>query len=62
MAGGVTVADPSRLDLRGTLTAGQDCFIDINVVIEGAVTIGDNVTIGTGMCCIGFPSGRRRRH
>ena len=48
MAGGVTVADPSRLDMRGTLTAGQDCFLDINVVIEGAVTIGDNVTIGPG--------------
>ena len=48
MASGVTIADPSRLDLRGTLTAGQDCFIDINVVVEGAVTIGDNVTIGPG--------------
>ena len=45
MASGVTIADPSRVDLRGTLTAGHDCFIDINVVIEGAVTIGDNVTI-----------------
>ena len=48
MASGVTIADPSRVDLRGTLTAGQDCFIDINVVVEGAVTIGDNVTIGPG--------------
>ena len=48
MAAGVTIADPSRLDLRGTLVAGQDCFIDINVIIEGVVVIGDNVSIGPG--------------
>jgi bifunctional UDP-N-acetylglucosamine pyrophosphorylase/glucosamine-1-phosphate N-acetyltransferase len=48
MADGVTIADPSRLDLRGTLVAGQDCFIDINVIIEGVVVIGDNVSIGPG--------------
>ena len=48
MADGVTIADPSRLDLRGTLAAGQDCFIDINVIIEGVVVIGDNVSIGPG--------------
>ena len=48
LASGVTLADPARLDLRGTLTAGRDCFIDINVVIEGTVVIGDNVSIGPG--------------
>ena len=48
MVSGVTLADPARLDLRGTLTAGRDCFIDINVVIEGTVVIGDNVSIGPG--------------
>ncbi len=48
MVSGVTLADPARLDLRGTLTAGRDCFIDINVVIEGTVAIGDNVSIGPG--------------
>ena len=46
MMDGVTLADPERFDLRGTLTAGQDCSIDINVVITGDVTLGDNVTIG----------------
>ncbi|MFP6797153.1 MAG: bifunctional UDP-N-acetylglucosamine diphosphorylase/glucosamine-1-phosphate N-acetyltransferase GlmU [Pseudomonadales bacterium] len=48
MAAGVTIADPARLDLRGTLTAGQDCFIDVNVIVEGSVVIGKNVSIGPG--------------
>ena len=48
MAGGATIADPARLDIRGRLTAGQDCFIDINVVFEGDVTLGDDVTVGAG--------------
>jgi len=46
MQGGVTLADPSRLDVRGQLTHGQDIFIDINVVFEGDVSIGSNVSIG----------------
>lgn len=45
---GVTLADPKRFDLRGTLTHGKDVFIDINVIIEGNVTLGNNVTIGAG--------------
>ena len=48
MAAGVTIADPARLDLRGTLTAGPDCFIDVNVIVEGSVVIGKNVSIGPG--------------
>lgn len=47
MRSGVTLADPSRIDIRGTLTTGKDCFIDINVIIEGAVIFGDNVNIGS---------------
>ncbi|WP_339900290.1 bifunctional UDP-N-acetylglucosamine diphosphorylase/glucosamine-1-phosphate N-acetyltransferase GlmU [uncultured Gilvimarinus sp.] len=43
---GVYLADPSRFDCRGELTAGRDVEIDINVVIEGKVTLGDNVKIG----------------
>jgi len=43
---GVTLADPARFDLRGTLTAGSDVTIDINVVFSGEVTLGDQVTIG----------------
>ena len=46
MAEGVTLADPARLDVRGTLRVGRDIFMDINVVIEGDVSIGDNVEIG----------------
>ena len=48
MAGGTTIADPARLDIRGRLAAGQDCFIDINVVFEGDVTLGDDVTVAAG--------------
>ncbi len=46
MAAGVTLADPERLDIRGTLTAGTDCFIDVNAVFIGEVVLGDNVHIG----------------
>ncbi|WP_117236313.1 bifunctional UDP-N-acetylglucosamine diphosphorylase/glucosamine-1-phosphate N-acetyltransferase GlmU [Vibrio maerlii] len=45
---GVMLRDPSRFDLRGELQCGMDCEIDANVIIEGTVTLGDNVTIGTG--------------
>ena len=46
MRAGVAVADINRLDVRGTLSCGQDVFIDVNVVIEGMVHLGDGVTIG----------------
>ena len=46
MSEGVTLFDPARFDLRGSLEAGQDVTIDINVVIEGFVSIGNNVSIG----------------
>ncbi len=46
MLDGVTVADPSRLDIRGEVTAGRDVFIDVNVVLVGRITIGDSVSIG----------------
>jgi bifunctional UDP-N-acetylglucosamine pyrophosphorylase/glucosamine-1-phosphate N-acetyltransferase len=45
---GVTLADPARVDVRGTLSHGRDVFIDVNVVFEGAVALGDNVRIGPG--------------
>ena len=48
MENGVTLADPNRFDLRGTLTCGKDCFIDINCVFEGNVVLGDNVVIKAG--------------
>jgi bifunctional UDP-N-acetylglucosamine pyrophosphorylase/glucosamine-1-phosphate N-acetyltransferase len=46
MLSGTTLADPSRFDLRGELSAGQDNFIDVNCLFEGRVTIGSNVSIG----------------
>ena len=42
---GVTLYDPARLDVRGSLNCGHDVEIDINCVFEGNVTIGDNVKI-----------------
>jgi bifunctional UDP-N-acetylglucosamine pyrophosphorylase/glucosamine-1-phosphate N-acetyltransferase len=48
MLAGVTVADPARLDVRGALTHGADVFLDVNVVIEGRVMLGDGVHIGPG--------------
>jgi bifunctional UDP-N-acetylglucosamine pyrophosphorylase/glucosamine-1-phosphate N-acetyltransferase len=46
MTNGVTLADPARIDVRGSLQTGRDVFIDINCVFEGDVTLGDNVYIG----------------
>jgi bifunctional UDP-N-acetylglucosamine pyrophosphorylase/glucosamine-1-phosphate N-acetyltransferase len=45
MQQGLTLKDPARFDCRGSLSFGQDCEIDVNVVIEGEVTLGDNTTI-----------------
>ena len=46
MAQGVSLRDPARFDLRGELQVGRDVDIDINVVIEGKVVLGDRVIIG----------------
>ncbi len=46
MQSGVTLRDPSRLDVRGELSCGRDVEIDVNVLIEGRVVLGDGVTIG----------------
>ncbi len=43
---GVGLADPSRIDIRGSLTCGRDVFIDVNCVFEGHVALGDGVSIG----------------
>jgi bifunctional UDP-N-acetylglucosamine pyrophosphorylase / glucosamine-1-phosphate N-acetyltransferase len=45
---GVTLLDPNRFDLRGTLSHGKDVTIDCNVIIEGNVKLGNNVFIGAG--------------
>jgi bifunctional UDP-N-acetylglucosamine pyrophosphorylase / glucosamine-1-phosphate N-acetyltransferase len=46
MLAGATLADPSRVDIRGTVSVGQDVFIDVNAVFEGTVQLGDNVVLG----------------
>ena len=46
MEQGVRLADPARLDLRGSLVCGQDVSIDVNCVFEGTVTLGEGVKIG----------------
>lgn len=46
MAEGVTLRDPDRIDIRGTLSVGQDSMIDINCLFEGDVSIAENVSIG----------------
>lgn len=43
---GVTLLDPSRLDIRGTVQAGRDVVIDVGVILEGRVVLGDGVRIG----------------
>jgi len=42
---GVTLKDPARLDIRGTLSCGRDVEIDVNCLFEGNVRLGDKVKI-----------------
>lgn len=46
MESGVRLTDPSRVDVRGTVSAGQDVELDVDVILEGEVTLGDDVRIG----------------
>lgn len=48
MAQGVQLMDPARIDVRGQVHAGRDVCIDINVVLEGVVALGDGVFLGPG--------------
>ena len=43
---GITLSDASRVDVRGGVSAGKDCSIDVNVILEGEITLGTNVSIG----------------
>ncbi|WP_336290073.1 bifunctional UDP-N-acetylglucosamine diphosphorylase/glucosamine-1-phosphate N-acetyltransferase GlmU [Aeromonas dhakensis] len=57
MIAGATLIDPARFDLRGTLEIGEEVVIDVNVIIEGKVVLGNHVRIGAGSvlkdCVIG---------
>jgi bifunctional UDP-N-acetylglucosamine pyrophosphorylase/glucosamine-1-phosphate N-acetyltransferase len=46
MQQGVTLRDPARLDVRGELSCGRDVVIDVNVIFEGKVVLGDRVQVG----------------
>jgi bifunctional UDP-N-acetylglucosamine pyrophosphorylase/glucosamine-1-phosphate N-acetyltransferase len=46
MEQGVRIADPARLDVRGTLECGMDVEIDVNCVFGGRVSLGEGVRIG----------------
>ena len=46
LASGVTLADPARIDVRGTLTCGRDVEIDVGCIFEGAVSLADDVRVG----------------
>ena len=48
MRDGASLADPARIDIRGDVRTGIDVFIDVNVVFEGEVILGDRVSIGPG--------------
>ena len=52
MTDGVRLADPARLDVRGTLTCAQDVAIDVNCVFEGQVSLGEGVSIGANCVII----------
>jgi bifunctional UDP-N-acetylglucosamine pyrophosphorylase/glucosamine-1-phosphate N-acetyltransferase len=65
MAQGVTLVDPARFDARGPVEVGRDVYIDVNVVFEGTVKLGDRVRVGPNVvlrnCVVGadteiFPS------
>ena len=46
MTNGVTLVDPARVDVRGSIEVGRDVQIDVNVVFEGQISLGDRVRIG----------------
>lgn len=46
MLAGANLRDPARIDVRGSVSVGNDVMIDINVIFEGQVVLGKGVTIG----------------
>ncbi|MBU3583644.1 bifunctional UDP-N-acetylglucosamine diphosphorylase/glucosamine-1-phosphate N-acetyltransferase GlmU [Polynucleobacter sp. 15G-AUS-farblos] len=46
MDAGISLADPARIDVRGTLECGTDVFIDVGCVFEGAVTLASGTKVG----------------
>jgi bifunctional UDP-N-acetylglucosamine pyrophosphorylase/glucosamine-1-phosphate N-acetyltransferase len=48
MQAGVQLVDPERIDIRGKVEVGSDVYIDVNVILEGDIKLGDDVRIGPG--------------
>jgi bifunctional UDP-N-acetylglucosamine pyrophosphorylase/glucosamine-1-phosphate N-acetyltransferase len=46
MDAGVSLADPARIDIRGTLECGSDVFIDVGCIFEGCVTLAAGTKVG----------------
>lgn len=46
MTDGVTLIDPARLDIRGSVRCGRDVVLDVNVILEGDVVLEDGVQVG----------------
>lgn len=46
MKAGTSLADPGRIDVRGTLNCGRDVRIDVGCVFEGTVELAADVAIG----------------
>ena len=46
MEAGVTLLDPARIDVRGTLSCGSDVVIDVGCVFEGKVTLDSGTRVG----------------
>ncbi|MBN2689954.1 MAG: bifunctional UDP-N-acetylglucosamine diphosphorylase/glucosamine-1-phosphate N-acetyltransferase GlmU [Gammaproteobacteria bacterium] len=49
MQQGLGLSDPNRFDLRGSLRFGRDCQCDCNIILEGEVKLGDNVSVGSNV-------------
>lgn len=58
---GVWICDPNRFDLRGTLAVGRDVMIDVNVVFEGNVRLGDHTQVGPNTVLINCDIGEEVR-
>ncbi len=46
MLNGANLRDPARIDVRGAVSVGSDVMIDVNVIFEGKVMLGNGVSIG----------------
>ena len=46
MRDGASLADPARVDVRGRVRVGADVWLDVNVVLEGEVSLGDGARVG----------------